>query len=158
MSPDTSHLVCGTGDVLGNFTNNGTVLADVANNALTLKGVDTQRLNNATMTATNGGTLRIGGQFIQGPGGVLRVDTPGSTLQLGDIGLEDVTISGGTILQVAGVSRLSNRARLSNVSIEGVLTVPGVTNECGSASVDPTINLSRSTRVLTEPRICEPPH
>ena len=127
LTNDAGHTVCGAGEVFGNFTNNGMVLADSANNALTLSGVNTQRVNNSTMTAANGGMLRIAGNLNQGVNGSMAISTPGSMIELGVPMMETAKITGGTIDQCDGCIGqviLQNSSKLKDLTIVGGLTVP----------------------------------
>lgn len=142
---DVGHTICGTGRIVGNFQNEGMVIADsVAGNALTLEGVGTTRTNNHHVHAVSDGEVRIAGTFTQGAGGEIAACGNSSVL-LGDLGLETATIEGGLIRQstesrpgtcAAGATFSTNRVKVGNltgirnVTIQGALTVPGLPDAC----------------------------
>ncbi len=117
LTQDSGHTISGTGYIaVNNFTNNGTVNADVNGNTLLLTTNSVAYMNNNVMEATNGGTLAESNTPIQqGTAGVIEANG-------GNVSLNGGSITGGTLTSVTG----------SEIDEQNNATLSGVTLSSGS--------------------------
>jgi hypothetical protein len=122
ITNSASHVICGTGQIQGTFTNNGSVVADSEQQTLLVaRNPGRAKRNNAVMSAA-GGVLKIDGTLTQDALGLLSTTSDASS-RIEIIG-QETAIVGGKIEQ-AGDSLVEFRgsATLRDVTIDGVVTV-----------------------------------
>jgi hypothetical protein len=102
--------------------NRGTINANVLNGTLTIDPSASNALNSGTLTASNGGILRLAGGNFDNTGGMI---TPGSgsRVELDSAAIQGGTLGGTTIRNIAS-SSLSNLTILSGLTVE----VPNASN------------------------------
>ncbi len=133
-----THTIRGTGNIHVNLLNNGLVNADRAGRILSLR--TTNKSNNATMKATNGGTLSVNGILIS--------QSPGAQL-LGDGGT--VLIAGGHI--VGGHMNAMNDGMIdfsSNNRADGI-TLAGPARIFNGSSLQIHANLVNNGTITVNP-------
>jgi hypothetical protein len=139
-----SHTIRGVGRIYANFTNNGTVLADVPGALLQASG--STKTNNALMAATSGGQLDFTGLTLnQGLGGLVRADA-GSLVTFCSS-----TVNDGVILAMpGGECRITCTSTVNDSLVEGVFNVtPG--NElrtAGGFTNNGTVTINQSAANL----------
>ena len=110
-----SHVIRGAGRILTLMTNDATIIADVPGKALVF--TDESKVNNALMTAVNGGVLDIACPFAQGAAGAIRADGGRVTLRH--------TLNGGTLAALnGGVVTCQTGAKIQGISIDGTVELP----------------------------------
>ena len=124
LTQDVHHTIVGFGEIVGSFTNNGTVDANVSGQSLTL--MTSAMTTNALMEATAGGTLTINGiTLTQGTSGQL--SAAGGTIAL----IGGATISGGTLNTSSGgviQATSSSTDTLASVTNNGTFNILGASN------------------------------
>jgi hypothetical protein len=116
-----THTIRSTGNISAQLINNGAVRADESARTLLLS--QGGKTNNATIAATNGGTLLVQTAVTQGPTGRLLADN-------GSISLHTATITGGSIESLQGGA----------ATVVATSTLSGVTN-AASLNVSPLTEL-----------------
>lgn len=136
----SSLTINGTGNLYGNYTNTGTINANVPGAALNF--ISTSTINNRNvLSATNGGRLSMASTTVNqlvGPG---RMIADGGTLQL-----NAVTINGGSLERINnGSFNFAGTITLNGVSVLGSFDIPAsvfVAIPSGSFIHDGTININ----------------
>ncbi len=132
LTQAATHTIAGSGGILADFINYGTVRADVPTLVLLLDAKP--ETNHGTMRALGGGILEVGAMTLtQGAAGRLEGDA--GTVRL----LNSSTVSGGTLTSSNGgkVTTVSGAATLRDVTNEGVLEIaPGTLNLAGTLLTD----------------------
>ncbi len=124
------HTIRGSGQIINNVINDGSIIADQAGQTLNLR--DGQKINDGTMTAINGSTLRVfSGEILQVEG--RSVTAVGST-----ISLVNGTITGGSVLATDG----------STIVVEGTSSLNGTTAVSGPILVNNGARLQIGTGLL----------
>lgn len=136
----SSLTINGSGNLYGNYTNTGTINANVPGSSLTF--ISTSTMNNRNiLSATNGGTLSMASTTVNqlvGPG---RMIADGGTLQL-----NAVTINGGSLERIgSGSFGFAGTITLNGVNVLGSFDIPAsvfVAIPNGNFVHDGTININ----------------
>ncbi|MBL0870807.1 MAG: hypothetical protein IBJ18_09560 [Phycisphaerales bacterium] len=136
----SSLTINGTGNLYGNYTNTGTINANVPGAVLNFVSASTMN-NRNVLTATNGGTLSMASTVVNqlvGPG---RMIADGGTLQL-----NAVTINGGSLERINnGAFSFAGTITLNAVNVLGSFDIPAsvfVVIPSGNFVHDGTININ----------------
>ena len=142
LTQAAGHTIDGYGQVNALLVNSGTVNADVTSQSLTVAGYGVT--NNATMQATNGGTLYINGTTVaQGAGGVIQAtgNSGGASPVASHVTINGATVSGGTLAGSA-----ADFVTADNSTFTGGLTIATGT----LVNVDGNTNLTVTGATLTD--------
>ena len=135
------HTIFGTGQIEASLINNGVVESSTMGDSLLLHIED--KLNNATIRATNGAEVDVSGVTIaQSALGIMSAQGVGSVLKLRTCLIDggEMTTSGGGIINVTSVSELSNVNMTGSLEIPNAsrLNISAGTLNNGTIVVNPT--------------------
>jgi hypothetical protein len=145
------HTIRGSGFIYYGMTNNGSIIAD--QNGRTLDLTSGQKINDGTMAAINGATLRVSS------GEVVQADGRSMTANASTISLVSGIITGGSVLATNGSSIVvdGNSSLNATTSVSGPVFVnnsatlrvgTGIVHD-GTITVNPTAGPNATNMILT---------